>query len=267
MLERLARLRFDAAAMLNLSLDHLDRHGDMAGYAAAKLAIFDRQTAGDVAVVGVDDPLSRAMADRLAHGPATLVRISAADPVDLAGAAALPGAHNRQNASAATAMARALGVAETDISRGLRSYPGLPHRQERVSGPGGILFVNDSKATNADAAEKALLSFRDTFWILGGKAKEGGIEPLRLLFPRVRKAYLIGAATEDFARSLDGAVSYERCGTLEKAVAAAARDASLSDAEEPVVLLSPACASYDQFANFEVRGDAFRALVRQLQGA
>jgi UDP-N-acetylmuramoylalanine--D-glutamate ligase len=112
-----------------------------------------------------------------------------------------------------------------------------------------------------------LLSFNDIFWIVGGKAKEGGVEPLRRLFPRVRKAYLIGAATEDFARSLDGAVAFERCGTLDNAVAIAARDAAAGAATEPVVLLSPACASYDQFANFEVRGDAFRALVNNLKGA
>jgi UDP-N-acetylmuramoylalanine--D-glutamate ligase len=138
---------------------------------------------------------------------------------------------------------------------------------EQVAKIGATLFVNDSKATNADAAEKALLSFRDIFWIVGGKAKEGGIEPLRPLFPRVRKAYLIGAATEMFAASLDGAVAYERCGALDQAVAAAARDAPASGAAEPVVLLAPASASYDQFANFEARGDAFRALVARLQGA
>ncbi len=135
---------------------------------------------------------------------------------------------------------------------------------EQIRRIGATLFVNDSKATNADAAEKALLSFHDIFWILGGKAKEGGIEPLRTLFARVRKAYLIGAATEDFARTLEGTVAYERCGTLDKAVKSAARDAGLSGANEPVVLLSPACASYDQFANFEVRGDAFRRLVGEL---
>jgi len=132
---------------------------------------------------------------------------------------------------------------------------------EQVGRLGRTLFVNDSKATNADAAEKALLSFNDIFWILGGKAKAGGVEPLRPLFPRVAKAYLIGAASDEFARTLDGAVTFERCGTLENAVVAATRDALASDAGEPVVLLSPACASYDQFANFEARGEAFRALV------
>jgi UDP-N-acetylmuramoylalanine--D-glutamate ligase len=132
---------------------------------------------------------------------------------------------------------------------------------------GRVLFVNDSKATNADAAEKALLSFNDIFWILGGKPKDGGIEPLRNLFPRIARAYLIGAASEEFAHTLDGAAPFARCGTLEVAVAAAARDAEASAAPEPVVLLSPACASYDQFANFEKRGEAFRALALRLIGA
>ncbi len=263
MLERLARLRFDAAAMLNLSLDHLDRHGDMAGYAAAKLAIFDRQTAGDVAVVGVDDPLSRAMADRLAHGPATLVRISAADPVDLAGAAALPGAHNRQNASAATAMARALGVAETDISRGLRSYPGLPHRQERVSGPGGILFVNDSKATNADSAACALACYDRVIWIAGGTAKAGGIDSLVPFFPRIATALLIGRDAPILAATLAAhGVPHQDVATLDRAVSEAFRLTQQGVAY--IVLLSPACASWDQFTGFDARGDRFRDLVRSL---
>jgi len=143
----------------------------------------------------------------------------------------------------------------------MQSFPGLAHRMEQIKRIGATLFVNDSKATNADAAEKALLSFRDIFWILGGKAKQGGIEPLRPLFARVRKAYLIGAASQAFAQTLEGALAYELCGTLDNAVAAAARDAAQSSAAEPVVLLSPASASYDQFANFEARGEAFRALV------
>ncbi len=135
---------------------------------------------------------------------------------------------------------------------------------EEVGRRGRVLFVNDSKATNADAAEKALLSFRDIHWILGGKPKAGGIEPLRPLFDRVAKAYLIGAAADEFAATLGDAVPFERCGTLANAVEAAARDAARSTAAEPVVLLSPACASFDQFANFEARGDAFRAEVQHL---
>ena len=135
---------------------------------------------------------------------------------------------------------------------------------QEVGREGRVLFVNDSKATNADAAEKALMSFHDIFWILGGKPKEGGIEPLRALFPRVAKAYLIGEASDAFAATLDGAVAFERSGALSAATEAAARDARASKAEEPVVLLSPACASFDQFANFEARGEAFAALVAEL---
>ena len=132
---------------------------------------------------------------------------------------------------------------------------------EEVGRFGRILFINDSKATNADAAEKALLSFHDIHWILGGRAKAGGVEPLRALFPRVAKAYLIGEASDEFARTLQGAVPFERCGTLCAATEAAAEDAARSRASEPAVLLSPASASFDQFLNFEARGEAFRACV------
>ena len=186
---------------------------------------------------------------------------------NLSQASALRGAHNGQNAAFACAAARALGVSSPQMQLGLMSFPGLAHRMEQVGRLGRVLFVNDSKATNADAAEKALLTFNDIFWIVGGKPKEGGIEPLRGLFPRIAKAYLIGASSEEFARTLDGAAPFERCGTLQAAVAAASRDAQASAASEPVVLLSPACASYDQFANFEKRGDAFRALALRLIGA
>src|SRR6202034_3206852 len=164
--------------------------------------------------------------------------------IDLRVAPALRGAHNGQNAAFAFAAARALGLGIDEIARGFASFPGLAHRMEQVGRRGRVLFVNDSKATNADAAEKALLSFRDIFWIVGGKPKEGGIEPLHALFPRVAKAYLIGAASGAFAATLGDAVRFERCGTLEAATATAARDAALSEAAEPVVLLSPACASY-----------------------
>jgi UDP-N-acetylmuramoylalanine--D-glutamate ligase len=183
---------------------------------------------------------------------------------DLADARALPGVHNAQNAAAATALALALGVDRQAIARGLLSYPGLPHRQERIATLHGISFVNDSKATNADAASKALASYIDIYWIIGGKAKEGGIESLRAFFPLVVKAYLIGEASDDFARTLEGVVPYEHCGTLEVATERAARDAAASKTSTPVVLLSPACASYDQFANFEARGDAFRGLAQKL---
>jgi UDP-N-acetylmuramoylalanine--D-glutamate ligase len=271
-------LRPTVGALLNLTPDHLDRHGTMENYAAIKERLVAKS---DIALVGVDDDDCRAIAERLRAAGRRVVTISAApspladvwvedrlivargepERVDLRQAPALRGAHNGQNAAFAFAAARALGVSAADIARAMASFPGLAHRMEQLGRLGRVLFVNDSKATNADAAEKALLSFDDMFWILGGKPKVGGVEPLRPLFPRVAKAYLIGAASDEFARTLDGAVPYERCETLENATAAATRDALASDAAEPVVLLSPACASYDQFANFEVRGDRFRALV------
>jgi UDP-N-acetylmuramoylalanine--D-glutamate ligase len=270
--------------LLNLTPDHLDRHGTMANYAAIKERLV---AASDIALVGLDDNYCHAIAKRLRAAGHRVVGIGGCfspeadvfisvdhvfvkeDGAPLIALDRLPklrGAHNAQNAAFAFAAARAVGVSLEDIHKGLESFPGLAHRMEQIRRIGATLFVNDSKATNADAAEKALLSFHDIFWILGGKAKEGGVEPLRPLFPRVRKAYLIGAASQAFAATLEGDVAYELCGTLDKAVAAAARDAAQSGAAEPVVLLSPASASYDQFANFEVRGEAFRQAVAQLKG-
>jgi UDP-N-acetylmuramoylalanine--D-glutamate ligase len=276
-------------ALINITPDHLDRHGDLEGYAGVKERLAAR---AGVALVGLDDAPCRAIAARIKaragrRGAPRLIaiatgRVEGADlyvsdcrlyergrteaVVELAGAPALRGAHNAQNAAFAFAVARELGVAREAIARAFASFPGLAHRMEPVGKIGRVLFVNDSKATNADAAEKALLSFRDIHWIIGGKPKEGGIEALRPLFGRVAKAYLIGAASDEFARTLQGVVAYEPCGTLAVATAAAAREAARSEADEPVVLLSPACASFDQFANFEARGDAFRTLVAALPG-
>jgi UDP-N-acetylmuramoylalanine--D-glutamate ligase len=190
----------------------------------------------------------------------------AAAIAELSGIGSLHGLHNAQNAACATAAALALGIEPAAIQAGLRSFPGLVHRMEEVGRRGHVLFVNDSKATNADSAAQALACFNDIFWIAGGKPKTGGIESLRKFFPRVRKAYLIGEAAVEFAATLNGAVSYEIDGTLDNALAAAARDAAAAASPEPVVLLSPACASFDQYRNFEVRGDAFRDLVRALPG-
>ncbi|MCC7426121.1 MAG: UDP-N-acetylmuramoyl-L-alanine--D-glutamate ligase [Alphaproteobacteria bacterium] len=288
-LERLARTRFDVAIFLNLTPDHLDRHGDMAGYMAAKRHIFDNQDARASAIVGVDDEWGRALAEALAAGPAPLVCVSARGAVprgvfaldtrlidatgtspreiaDLADHPALPGAHNRQNAAAAAAAALACGLDHGAIRAGLAGFPGLPHRQERVAERAGMLFVNDSKATNADAADKALGCYERLHWIAGGLAKEGGIAPLALHFPRIAHAYLIGEAAPDFARTLAAAgVAHTIAGTLDRAVALAteAAQAEARARGRAVVLLSPACASFDQFASFEARGDAFRALVTQ----
>jgi UDP-N-acetylmuramoylalanine--D-glutamate ligase len=264
MLERLASIRFDAAAMLNLSPDHIDRHGDMAGYAMAKRAIFDRQQDGDLAVIGVDDPGSRDMAAWLETRPGRVVRISGT-AVPLAYGPALPGAHNAQNAAAATAMARYLGVPDAAIAEALVSYPGLPHRQQLVATACGVRFINDSKATNADAAERALVCYDRIIWIAGGMAKEGGIEPLVPLFPRIARALLIGRDAPVFAETLTRfGVPFEMAGTLEAAVPAAYAAAKALDAG--VVLLSPACASWDQFTGYDQRGDRFAALAHGLGG-
>ncbi|TGD98976.1 UDP-N-acetylmuramoyl-L-alanine--D-glutamate ligase [Methylobacterium nonmethylotrophicum] len=275
--------------LLNITPDHLDRHGDMASYAAIK----ERLVAGAAhAVIGVDDayaqaiagrrtgPLTRVHVGEAGEGPGILARAGVvidgrkapAEPVaDLAGIGSLRGAHNWQNAAVAYAVASALGVTPDAFAAALASFPGLPHRMEEVGRRGPVLFINDSKATNADSTEKALSAFQQIHWILGGKPKEGGIASLAPYFPRIAHAYLIGAATEVFAATLDGQVPYSRCGTLAAAVAEAAaaaeRQGTTGDsAAEPVVLLSPACASYDQFRSFEDRGDQFRGLVRALPG-
>lgn len=283
MLERLESVRFDVAVMLNLSADHIERHGDMAGYAMAKRAIFDRQTVGDLAVIGVDDDGSRAMEAWLRTRPARVVTVSGEDRVDiwcdrgvlcdadgpianLAGAVALPGAHNAQNAAAAAAMAVALGVSRAAVAKGLLSYPGLPHRQQRVGEIDGVVFINDSKATNADSAARALVCHERVVWIAGGMQKEGGIAPLADYFPRIAHALLIGRDAADFAATLAAhGVSHEVVGTLERAVPAALAAAHRTDA--PVVLLSPACASWDQYTGYDQRGDWFAELVDGLRSA
>lgn len=282
---------------MNLTPDHLDRHGTFEAYGAIKERLV---ASADIAVIGVDDEASKQMARRRAASGRKLVRISGEQPVDegvfagvtanagtletrivqvldgkprivanLAGIGSLRGSHNAQNAAAAFAACFALGLSTDQIAAGFRSYPGLAHRMEEIGRIGRVVFINDSKATNADSTEKALTSFRDIFWILGGKAKEGGIESLRRYFPNIARAYLIGAASDLFAATFDddGRVAYERSGTLDMAVAAATRDALAKAGEgEIAVLLSPACASFDQFPNFEVRGEAFRALVTALPG-
>jgi UDP-N-acetylmuramoylalanine--D-glutamate ligase len=283
-------LRPTAGVLLNVSPDHLDRHGTMENYAGLK----ERLVQGaEHPIVGDDDDWCREISERLrlggrswvdivsarsrvphgwyAEGSALVARAPWTGPAgrfaDLAGIGSLRGQHNVQNALAASAAAMAVGVSGAEVAAALATFPGLAHRLEEIGRLGGTLFINDSKATNADSAATALAAFaRDIFWILGGRAKQGGIASLTPFFPRVAEAYLIGEATEEFAATLDGKVAFKRCGTLDAAVAAAVRDAAASGAREPVVLLSPACASYDQYRNFEVRGDAFRALVAALPG-
>jgi len=276
MLERLASVRFNVGVMLNLSADHLDRHGDMTGYAAAKTNIFARQTREDVAVLGMDDAASIALAAGIAsrlvaisgstalpggvwaeHG---VLRDDAGAILPLAEAPALPGTHNAQNAAAAAAACLALGLPRDAIAQGIRTFPGLPHRQERIAERHGVLFVNDSKATNADSAARALATYDRVVWIAGGIAKSGGIDSLAPYFPRIARAFLIGRDAPALAATLAAhGVPHEIAFTLDAAVPAATQAAFAGAA--PVVLLSPACASFDQFSGFDARGDRFRALV------
>jgi UDP-N-acetylmuramoylalanine--D-glutamate ligase len=260
MLERIASLRFNAACMLNLSPDHLDRHGDMAGYAEAKRQIFARQIAGDTAIIGIDDAPSRAMADKMPGA----IRISERD-TPIATGPTLPGLHNAQNIAAATAMARSLGVSDAAIIHGIATYPGLPHRQERVAKIAGIDWINDSKATNADSTARALSCYDNIVWIAGGCAKEGGIESLVPYFPRIAHAFLIGRDAPMLAATLaEHEVPHSVVETLDLAVRQAAMFALGADPSPDVVLLSPACASWDQFTGFDQRGDIFRALAQGL---
>jgi UDP-N-acetylmuramoylalanine--D-glutamate ligase len=240
-------------------------------------------------IVGVDDGWSRATADRLDQAGKRVVRVSVKNPLAdgvyvehetilrasggarseiarIGGIGSLRGLHNAQNAACAAACALALGVGESALQKGLRSFPGLAHRMEQVGRRGNVLFVNDSKGTNADAAAHALSSFADIFWIAGGKPKLGGISGLTEYFPRIRKAYLIGEAASEFAETLGDKVPHDISETLDAAVARAASDAEASGLAESVVLLSPACASFDQYRNFEIRGARFRHLVQALPG-
>jgi len=275
--------------LLNLSEDHIDRHGTMAHYAAVKERLVAGVQPQGTAIVGVDDGFCRDIADRLERAGKRVVRVSVRHPLPdglyvahetilraagaarseiarIGGIGSLRGLHNAQNAACAAACALALGLAPDTLQNGLRSFPGLAHRMEQVGRRGNVLFVNDSKGTNADAAAHALSSFTDIFWIAGGKPKQGGITGLAGFFPRIRKAYLIGEAAKEFSATLGEQVAHEISETLDVAVANAARDAEAAGLKEAVVLLSPACASFDQYRNFEIRGAKFRELVQALPG-
>lgn len=286
-LDLTSSLHPDAVVLLNISPDHLDRHGGMDGYIAAKRRIFLNQGKGDTAIIGVDDPWCQQICTEItAANRRTIWPISAGkamgrgvyalqgvlydatgervvEVADLLRARSLPGRHNWQNAAAAYAAARAIGIPMQEAVDGLMTFPGLAHRMETVGKIGKVRFVNDSKATNADAARQAMSSYPKFYWIAGGVAKAGGIDDLKDLFPRIAKAYLIGEAAEPFSWTLAGKAEVAMSGTLERAVQQAYADAAASD-EEAIVLLSPACASFDQFSDFEARGEAFRAAVNGL---
>lgn len=280
-------LKPKAGVLLNLSPDHLDRHGSMEHYAAVKARMFARQGPGDTAIVSLDDPWCEAVAKRLSAPHVVPISVETrlddgvsapdgvlrqhhggreVDRIDLTRMPALRGKHNWQNACAAFAAASAVGLEADTIGHGMATFPGLAHRMEEVGRVGSVLFINDSKATNCDAAARALAAFDTIYWIAGGRPKAGGIGELAGYFPKIVRAYLIGEAAEEFSRTLAGRVPLVICGTLEKAVAAAARDAVREARLGAVVLLSPACASFDQFTSFEVRGEAFYAAARALEG-
>jgi UDP-N-acetylmuramoylalanine--D-glutamate ligase len=290
-LDLTSSLRLDAAIWLNTAPDHFDRHGGMNGYVAAKKRIFQNQGAGDWAIIGVDDPYCAAVCTELtAAGARSIAPISSGQALgrgvcalgsklfdvlggrselilDLIEAPALPGRHNAQNACAAYAAARAFGLDQKLIAGAMKNFAGLAHRLERVASIAGVRFVNDSKATNADAAAQALAVFPRVYWIAGGAPKDGGIDGLANFFPRIARAYLIGQAAGEFADVLKNRAPITMAGDLETAVKQAFEDARASGEPHPVVLLSPACASYDQFRDFEDRGDRFKALVAALAEA
>ena len=286
-LDLTSSLKADAAVLLNISPDHLDRHGGMEGYVAAKRRVLLNQGVGDTAVIGVDDPGCQQICTEITAANRRTIRMISAqkslgrgvyalqgvlydatgdrveEVCDLTRARSLPGRHNWQNAAAAYAAARALGITAEDAAQGLMSFPGLAHRMENVGQIGKVRFINDSKATNADAARQALSSYPKVYWIAGGQPKAGGVDSLGHLFGRVAKAYLIGEAAPAFAHALGGKAPSVLCGDIEAATAHAFADAAASGGDA-VVLLSPACASFDQFADFEDRGEAFRAAVHDL---
>ncbi|MDF3853094.1 UDP-N-acetylmuramoyl-L-alanine--D-glutamate ligase [Paracoccus sp. P2] len=278
----------DVAVFTNLSPDHLDRHGGLGGYFAAKRRLF-AEGGPDRAVIGVDEPEGRYLAGQLAMAASDdrVIRISSGQKldrfgwsvfarkgflseyrkgrqvaaIDLREVRGLPGEHNHQNACAAYAAARAVGIAPREIERAFHSFEGLPHRSQTVAEIGGVAWVNDSKATNVDAAAKALAAFPRIRWIAGGMGKDGGIEALAPFLGNVTKVYLIGHSARDFALQI-GQTPYEIAETMEQAVARAAAEAQPGE----TVLLAPAAASFDQYPNFEKRGEHFTALVKALQG-
>ncbi len=277
----------DVAVFTNLTPDHLDRHNGMGGYFAAKKRLFV-EGGPDRAVIGVDEVEGRFLANQLVAGFSDdrLIRISSGQKltdgwsvfakkgylsewrkgrqvgsIDLRDIAGLPGAHNHQNACAAYAASRSIGLGPKAIEAAMRSYPGLPHRSQVIGQKDGVTYINDSKATNPDAAAKALQAFDKIRWVCGGLQKDGGLGDLLDHTGSVVKAYVIGREADAFARSLNG-VKAEVCGTMKAAVAKAASEAEPGE----VVLLAPACASFDQYDNFELRGDDFAAQVQSQIG-
>ncbi len=285
--------RPDVGILLNLSPDHLDRHGTMERYANIKSHLVEAASRHGAAIVGVDDEWCKNIVTSLQQAGTAVQALSVTHTIedgayardgrifvaengksemvaDINGIETLNGAHNWQNAGAAVLALRALGYAPDQLGDALAGFPGLAHRMELVATLDGVRFINDSKATNADAAAVSLASYDDIFWIAGGRGKEGGIDTLASLFGRIRHAFLIGETVENYGKSLSGKVSFTKNGDLEDAVREAARAAldfaRKNQSARPVVLLAPAAASFDQFVNFEVRGEAFRKAIEEFVG-
>jgi UDP-N-acetylmuramoylalanine--D-glutamate ligase len=286
-LDLIRSTRFNIALLLNFSPDHLDRHGTMEDYIAAKRHIFDRQHPEDIAIIGVDEPISEAICrEMIAKGTQRVIPISGSKPVQrgvyvengilhhclggkevtasLKSIKSLQGDHNAQNAAAAYAAAFTHGLSHDEIMAAMQTFPGLVHRMQWLGTRHGVQYVNDSKATNANAAEKALMTYDNIYWILGGIPKEGGIASLAKYFPKIRHAYVIGEAISSFPQVLGTAIPHAGYASLAKAFEEARADAEREKQPEAVVLLSPACASFDQFRNFEERGEAFVQMFKKI---
>lgn len=288
-LELTPSLCCEIAVILNISPDHLDRHGGMDGYKAAKLKIMESLPEKAIAIIGVDDPESIGIAKWLTENEYKNLCVTPISGlvvpengvgvlngniisninrenevvISLHDKTILPGAHNWQNVAAGTAVALTLGISNNIIKNAISSFPGLPHRQELVGTFNRLTFINDSKATNADATARALSCYESIYWILGGQSKEGGIGLLSKFFPKIRHAFLIGECSEEFADVLKGVVKFTNCGTIQNAIETIKNDIPSIYNDKVVILLSPAAASFDQFESYEARGDAFRVLIEE----
>lgn len=278
----------DVGILLNITPDHLERHGSFEGYTASKRRLIEMVRREGKIVLGVDSLQTQEICTEMTVSengrllPVGVGRVisfgyfvvdgvlwdgtsAVSDEIaDLNDISTLPGEHNLENAAAAFACGHALGVDSVRLVEGLESFPGLPHRQELLTTHSGVRYINDSKATNAEAAAKALMCYENIYWIAGGRLKEGGVDALVPLLGPVTRAYLIGEAAADIAKTIEGKVETEICETIERAVESATRDALAEERADPVILLSPACASFDQYPDFEKRGDAYRAAVEEL---
>jgi len=278
----------NAAALLNITPDHIDRHGTIENYAGVKAGIFSNLGEGDAALISLDDRFCETIS-RALTGAFEKIEISSrpgvasgfgfsvdgiwpiregikGEEIRFTKNDALRGLHNKQNAAFAFELARHMGANPEALQVGLSSFPGLAHRMEIVGRVDDHLLINDSKATNAEAAAQALAAFDDIYWIVGGRGKDGGLDGLEAFYGNVRKAYLIGECAGSFASQLEGRVEFEDCGDIERAVARALEDMASAAIDKSVLLLSPAAASFDQYTNFEQRGDAFCEVVRGRAG-